>query len=125
MRWIRPITVVAATAALTLAGCASEDGSTDDPSASAAQTAETLPPIEIDGPSPVEAKVGDFLNVTTAGVVSVGTDNAEVLEVSQPRDEGSAQFNAGAEVVGPGTAVLTVRGENEDLYQVQITAVAE
>ena len=61
-----------------------------------------LPPIEVDGAAKEEVSVGQTLNVITKNVTSVSTDNAEVLKVSQPSDDGSAQFNAGAEVIGAG-----------------------
>lgn len=84
---------------------------------------EVLPPIEIDGKDKqVDAAVGDTLDVITDGVTGVSTDNTEVLAVSQPRTDGSATFNAGAEVVGPGTAKLTVEGAGGDLYSVTVTA---
>ena len=81
-----------------------------------------LPPIEIDGQKTESVKVGDNLNVITKGVTEVKTNNAEVLEVSQPSDDGSAQFNAGAKVVGPGTAKLVVLGADGKLYVVKVTA---
>lgn len=82
-----------------------------------------LPPIEIDGQKTQEVAVGDTLNVISKGVTRVSTDNAEVLKVSQPRDDGSAQFNAGAEVMAAGTATLVVSGKKGELYSVKITAV--
>lgn len=82
-----------------------------------------LPPIEIDGQKSQEVTVGDFLNVTSKDVTKVSTDNAEVLKVSQPRDDGGAQFNAGAEVVAAGTATFVVSGKDGELYSVKITAV--
>ncbi len=83
-----------------------------------------LPPIEItEAKKTVDVKVGDTLNVTTADVTQVSTDNAEVLKVSQPRDDGSAQFNAGAEVASAGTAKLMVYGAGDkQLYVVTVTA---
>lgn len=81
-----------------------------------------LPPIEIDGQKSETVKVGDNLNVITDGVTRVKTNNAEVLEISQPSDDGSAQFNAGAKVVGAGTAKLVVFGADGKLYTVTVTA---
>jgi hypothetical protein len=80
-------------------------------------------PIMIDGPDAVSATVGSALDVITDDVTEVRTDNPEVLEVSQPSDDGSAQFNAGATVVGAGEATLSVYGEGgEKLYEVSVTA---
>ncbi len=81
-----------------------------------------LPPIEVDGAAKEEVSVGQTLNVITKNVTSVSTDNAEVLKVSQPSDDGSAQFNAGAEVIGAGNAVLTVSVKGGSDYKVEVTA---
>ncbi len=81
-----------------------------------------LPPIEVDGAAKEEVSVGQTLNVITKNVTSVSTDNAEVLKVSQPSDDGSAQFNAGAEVIGAGNAVLTVSVKGGNDYKVEVTA---
>jgi hypothetical protein len=81
-----------------------------------------LPPIEIDGPGTKKVKVGDTLNVITPDVEEVATDNGSVLQVSQPRDDGSAQFNAGADVVGAGKAKLTVTTTDGKSYEVEVVA---
>jgi hypothetical protein len=86
-------------------------------------SAGVVAPIMIDGPDAVEVTVGNALDVITENVTEVKTDNPEVLEVSQPSDDGSAQFNAGATVVGAGEATLSVYGEGgEKLYEVVVTA---
>lgn len=96
------------------------------PTTSASPTGEitnpVLPPIEIDGAAKESVSVGQTLNVITKNVNKVSTDNTAVLRVSQPSDDGSAQFNAGAEVIGAGSAVLTVTVKGGDNYQVQVTA---
>lgn len=83
-----------------------------------------LPPIMITKAEDVSAKVGDYLNVTTPNVTKVTTNNAAVLDVSQPHSDGSAEFNGGAKVVGPGKAELVVYGgiTNLELYSVSVTA---
>jgi len=72
----------------------------------------------------ISAKIGNFLNVTTPNVTKVTTDNPAVLKVSQPRTEGSAEFNGGAAVIAEGKAVLTVYGgaTNSEMYSVTVTA---
>ena len=85
-------------------------------------TNPVLPPIEVDGAAKEEVSVGQTLNVITKNVTSVSTNNAEVLKVSQPSDDGSAQFNAGAEVIGAGNAVLTVSVKGGSDYKVEVTA---
>jgi len=80
-----------------------------------------LPPLEIDGQTTIDAKIGDNLNVVTKGATKVATSDIAVLTVTQARDDGSAQFNAGGKAVGPGTATLTVSGDAGELYRVQVT----
>ena len=99
----------------------SEDADTDP--GAGGDSAGVVAPIIIDGPESVTVEVGWALDVITPNVTEVRTDNPEVLEVSQPSDDGSAQFNAGASVVGSGQATLSVYGEGgEKLYDVSVTA---
>lgn len=98
----------------------------ESPTASPSPTGEitdpVLPPIMIDGPETVRASVGATLNVTTKDVTEVATDNDTVLKVSQPRDDGSAQFNGGAEVIGAGDATMTVTTSDGKSYEVKVKA---
>ena len=80
-----------------------------------------LPPIEVTAAGKKAAKVGDFFDITTPGVTKVKTNNATVLKVSQPSDDGTVQMNGGAEVVGAGTARLVVVGP-DGKYVVKVTA---
>ncbi len=80
-----------------------------------------LPPIEVTAAGKKAAKVGDFFDITTTGVTKVKTNNATVLKVSQPSDDGTVQMNGGAEVVGAGTARLVVVGP-DGKYVVKVTA---
>jgi hypothetical protein len=118
--------ILALCAALVLAatGCSSsEPSSSASASASPTSNSQVLPPVEVSGPTNLIVDTGAFLNVTTPEVSKVTTDNPAVLEVSQPRDDGSAQFNAGAKVVSPGKATLAVFGTNDkELYKVEVTA---
>ena len=119
---IRGSILAVAAVCLSLSGCSADDAAETPPASPTVETSpEVLPPVFIDGPTPVEAAVGDTLVVTSQGVVGVTTDNAEVLRVSQPTSDGSAEFNAGAEAIAAGTAILTVQGENADLYEVEVT----
>lgn len=81
-----------------------------------------LPPIMVNGPETVQAKVGDTI-VVPDNEGPFETDNAEVLEVVQPMSDGSAEFNGGAEVVGVGTATLIV-GEGKNAFTVDVIAEA-
>ena len=92
------------------------------PSPSGEITDPVLPPITIDGPGNESVAVGATLNVTTKDVTEVATDNDTVLKVSQPRDDGNAQFNGGAEVIAAGEATLTVTTSDGKSYDVEVTA---
>lgn len=107
-----------------LVGCSSSTSTSPSASSSASESIGTvLPPIPISKGGAVTAKVGDNLNVITPGVTKVETDKPTVLEVSQPYNDGSAQFNGGAKVIAAGDASLTVHGENGiTLYTVNVTA---
>lgn len=80
-----------------------------------------LPPIMVTGHGDVQAKVGDTLVVTGDGVTQVRTDNARILEVSQPYATKTAKFNGGAKTISTGTAHLYVIGANgQRLYKAKI-----
>ena len=118
--------VLGAAVLLAAAGCSSTDStSSESPSASASPTETTaiVAPVEVNGRANLKVDVGAALNVTTPDVTKVMTNNATVLKVSQPRDDGSATFNAGAEVIAPGDANLVVYGaDDEKLYTVAVIA---
>lgn len=133
MQYTRTSAVLAAGAAavIALAGCSTSTSSPSTPPTTPPATptasptvTDVLPPIEIDGKkTEVDATVGDTLDVISDGVTSVSTNNDAVLRVSQPHTDGSAEFNAGAEVVGAGTAKLTVTGATGGDYTVTVTAI--
>lgn len=100
-----------------LVGCGGDDSTATDDA-----NLEVLPPIIVDGPETLTLKVGNTIDITTEGVTEVSTDNPQVLEVTQPSDDGSAQFNAGAVVVDAGEAKLTVSDESGELYVVDVFA---
>lgn len=120
------LSTVGISLALGLSGCSSNANSpsTSSPSPSGSGVGTVLPPIMITKAESITVKVGDYLNVTTPNVTKVSTDNASVLDISQPHSDGSAQFNGGAKVVGPGKANLVVYGgiTNLELYSVSVTA---
>lgn len=121
------IKLVATGAAILFAvtACSSPDASDAPPTASpsASETPQMLPPVEVNGRANLTVDVGATINVTTPDVEQVTTNNSTVLDVSQPRDDGSAQFNAGAKVIAPGEANLKVYGPDETLlYTVAVTA---
>lgn len=82
-----------------------------------------LPPIMVDGAADLKVEVGKTIVVTTPDVTKVTTDNEKVLKVSQPRDDGSATYNAGADVLSAGDANLVVYGDKDkELYTVTVVA---
>ena len=66
-------------------------------------------------------KVGDFLNIPVADVTKVKTNNATVLKVSQPTDDGTVQMSGGAEVLAAGDARLVVITK-DGKFVVKVTA---
>lgn len=135
---LRPILLAsAATATLLVAGCsddADENDIVDTPttagqSDSATEQGATQEgsnsveaPIIIDGADSISTTVGMALDVVTPNVSRAETDDDSVLDVSQPNSDGSAEFNAGATVVGAGEATLSVYQDDELLYEVQVSA---
>ena len=81
-----------------------------------------LPPIMVDGPGRVAAKVGEVIRVNTEEVTRVATDNPSVLDVSQPMTTDTASFTGGALVVDAGEAKLMVYAGDTELYTVDVTA---
>jgi hypothetical protein len=82
---------------------------------------QVVAPVIVDTDDPVTIEVGRAIDVTTDGVTRVDTSDDSVLEVSQPTDDGSAQFNAGATAKAAGTATLTVYDNDKVLYTVEVT----
>lgn len=78
-------------------------------------------PVIVDSADPVSLKVGQVIDITTDGVTEVKTSDPSVLEVSQPEDDGSAQFNAGATARSEGEATLSVHQNETLLYEVAVT----
>ncbi len=82
---------------------------------------QLVAPVIVDSAEPVSLPVGGYIDVVSEGVESVRSSDEAVLEVSQPNDDGSATFNAGAEAVATGEATLTVNGADGVLYEVAVT----
>lgn len=116
-----------------LAGCSS---SSDEPAAEETTSQETaeesmeddstqmLPPVIIEpGQTEATAKVGDFLDIIVEEVIgtTIATDNPDVLEISQARQEGEAIFNPGAQALAPGEATITVTTPDNSTYDIAVT----
>lgn len=114
---IRTAAAVGAAALLgvsVLAGCSSDsssDAETTSTETVMEEGAQMLPPVIIEvGQTEATAKVGDNLDIIvedTAGT-TVSTDNPEVVELTQAKEEGGAIFNPGGRALAPGTAVITL-----------------
>lgn len=93
-----------------LAGCSSDSESTSTETTSEEST-QMLPPVIIEvGQTEATAKVGDNLDIIVEDIAgtTVSTDNPEVVELTQAKEEGGALFNPGGKALAPGTAVITL-----------------
>ena len=93
-----------------LAGCSSDSESTSTETTSEENT-QMLPPVIIEvGQTEATAKVGDNLDIVVEDIAgtTVSTDNPEVVELTQAKEEGGALFNPGGKALAPGTAVITL-----------------
>lgn len=93
-----------------LAGCSSSDESTTD-TATSSETSQMLPPVIITADQmDAAAVVGDMIDIVVDDPVNtvIAVDNADVLEITQGYDDGSAIFNPGAKALAAGTATITV-----------------
>ncbi len=106
-----------------LVGCSSSDSA--DSSQTTSQDSQALPPVILEpGETQATAKVGEFIvvkAVQTAGT-TIATNNPEILKVQQSYEDGSAIFNAGAQVLAPGNATITVTLPDNSSYQIAVTA---
>ena len=93
-----------------LAGCSSDSESTSTETTSEENT-HMLPPVIIEvGQTEATAKVGDNLDIIVEDIAgtTVATDNPEVVELTQAKEEGGAMLNPGGKALAPGTAVITL-----------------
>jgi hypothetical protein len=70
-----------------------------------------LPPVIITvDQMEAAAVVGDMIDIVVDDPVNtvIAVDNADVLEITQGSDDGSAIFNPGAKALAAGTATITV-----------------
>jgi hypothetical protein len=116
------ISATALLGAAVLAGCSSST----QPAASSAAGAgtEVIAPIMV-APDQTEAsaKVGNFIvfNVESLAGTTISTDKPELLELTQAKEEGGAQFNPGAKALAAGVAVVTVTNPDSSTRDVTIT----
>ena len=106
-----------------LAGCSSSGDS--DANQTASEGSQVLPPIILEpGQTEATAKVGDFIVVKADDRLgtTIATDQPDVLSVQQAYDDETAEFNAGAEVLAPGNATITVTLPDGTSYDIAVTA---
>ncbi|MCX6460568.1 MAG: hypothetical protein NTZ03_09685 [Actinobacteria bacterium] len=119
----------AALVAVALAGCSSSSssGSSSSSSSSASSSAiggNVLPPVMVEpGATTATAKVGDTIvfNQPNPAKTKISTDNSDVLEVMQGKDDGSAQFNPGAKALKAGNATVTIVAADGTTSTVAVT----
>jgi len=106
-----------------LAGCSSSDDPATDTSTSS-ETSQMLPPIIVTADqTDASAVVGNLIDIVVDDPVntSIAVDNAEVLEITQGKDDGSALFNPGAKALSAGTATITVTSADGSVRDIVVT----
>jgi hypothetical protein len=128
----RTRTVVAISAAAllgvaALAGCSSSSEPAASDAASASESsAQMLPPVIItEDQTTATAKVGDFLDFVIpedrlAGT-TVSTDQPELVELTQAREEDGTIFNPGGKTLAPGNAVIVVTNPDASTRDIALT----
>ena len=106
-----------------LAGCSSGDDPATDTTTSS-ESNQMLPPVIVTADqTDASATVGAFIDIVVddPANTTIAVDNAEVLEVIQGKDDGSATFNPGAEALSPGTATITVTSPDGSIRDIVVT----
>jgi len=116
-------------AAVSVTACSSQSSTPAEPSAAASPGpigGNVLPPVMVEpGQTEASAKVGDTIvfNVPADQLTgtTISTDQPNLLELSQAKQEGDALFNPGAKALAAGTAVVTITSPNSTTSTVTIT----
>jgi ABC-type phosphate/phosphonate transport system substrate-binding protein len=106
-----------------LAGCSSSDESATD-TATSSETTQMLPPVIVTvDQMDAAAVVGDMIDIVVDDPVNttIAVDNADVLEITQGKDDGSALFNPGAKALAAGTATVTVTNPDGTTRDIVVT----
>ena len=126
------LVVALAAGSVALVGCSSSSTPAESSTAAASTAAEQggstsmLPPVIItEDQTEATAKVGDFLDIVIpedklAGT-TVDTDNTDLVELTQAKQEGEAFFNPGGRVLAPGTAVIEVTNPDNSVRTITLT----
>lgn len=120
------IAATALTAVALISGCSSTSSSDAASPAASEVGGQVLPPVMVEeGQTEASAKVGDFIVFNTptdqlAGT-TIATDQPDLLEISQAKQEGDALLNPGAKALAAGTAVVTITNPDGSTRDVTIT----
>jgi hypothetical protein len=125
---VRTVAIAASalTAVALISGCSSTSSSDAASPAASEVGGQVLPPVIVEeGQTEATAKVGDFIVFNTpadqlAGT-TISTDQPDLLELSQAKQEGDALLNPGAKALAAGTAVVTVTSPDNSTRAVTIT----
>jgi hypothetical protein len=129
MSRIRTAVVLSAAALLgaaALAGCSSSSSEPASSAPAASASTQLLPPVIItEEQTTATAKVGDFLDIVVpddelAGT-TVGTDQPDLVELTQAKEEDGATFNPGGTALAAGTAVITVTSPDSSTRDITLT----
>ncbi len=123
MNKIASIGAVSILGVTVLAGCSSSDETATD-TATSSEMSEMLPPVIITADQmDASAVVGDMIDIVVDDPVNttIAVDNADVLEITQGTDDGSALFNPGAKALAAGTATITVTHPDGSTRDIVVT----
>ncbi len=123
MNKIASIGAVSILGVTVLAGCSSS-GETATDTATSSETSQMLPPVIITADQmDASAVVGDMIDIVVDDPVNttIAVDNADVLEITQGTDDGSALFNPGAKALAAGTATITVTNPDGSTRDIVVT----
>ncbi len=123
MNKIASIGAVSILGVTVLAGCSSSDETATD-TATSSETSQMLPPVIIAADQmDASAVVGDMIDIVVDDPVNttIAVDNADVLEITQGTDDGSALFNPGAKALAAGTATITVTNPDGSIRDIVVT----
>jgi len=106
-----------------LAGCSSSSDPATE-TATSSETSQMLPPVIVTSDQmDAAAVVGDTIDIVVDDPVNtvISVDNADVLEITQGYDDGSAIFNPGAKALTAGTATITVTNPDGSTRDIVVT----
>lgn len=106
-----------------LAGCSSSSDPATE-TATSSETSQVIAPVIITADQmDAAAAVGNIIDIVVDDPVNtvISVDNADVLEITQGYDDGSAIFNPGAKALTAGTATITVTNPDGSTRDIVVT----